>query len=155
MQLGRDLAVGRAAGHPAKDFELAGGELFEGPSRDGRRRRSVACSRKNSRQHAGIEPGTPGRDCPDGGVYRGRIGCLDFFENYLSAWDWYCFHVLQAVDLDDHQVLVEAEEFGRTSGLDLRRKHWQVWNFENGLVTGWAVFGQLDDAVASLDGAEA
>jgi ketosteroid isomerase-like protein len=91
-------------------------------------------------------------DCPDGGVYRGRVGVLDFFENYLSAWDWYCFNVLQAVDLDDHQVLVEAEEFGtHASGLDLRRRHWQVWTFEDGLVKRWAVYRLLDDAVASLD----
>ena len=85
------------------------------------------------------------------GIYRGRAGVRDFFEQLFGLETWESIHVEveEITEASDGRVLVGmlARARGRGSGAPTELHLWQVFWFAEGLITRRQVFWTRQEAL--------
>ena len=88
-----------------------------------------------------------------GGIYRGRSGVREFFEQLLGreTWESIRVEVEEIIEAGDDRVLVGllAKARGKGSGVPAELHIWQVFWFAEGLITRRQAFWTRQEALES------
>jgi ketosteroid isomerase-like protein len=86
-------------------------------------------------------------DHPDGAVYHGSAGVMEFFRDWLDSWDdlqcdWQLEHI------DDERVLATAHmrARGRGSGVPAEMHLGQIWTYRDGRFTRMVMYPDAESA---------
>jgi ketosteroid isomerase-like protein len=87
---------------------------------------------------------------PAAKVYRGHEGVEEFFRDWLGTWDDYHQETLDVVDAGD-AVVVEFRQTGRgrTSGIEVDRLFYVVYELMQGKVVRFTLFDSREEALAA------
>lgn len=82
-----------------------------------------------------------------GSVYRGHEGVRESFRDLLAAFSVMDFTVEDLTEAGDHVVATIHERYlGRTSAVEVDRRHYAAWTLQGGKITRMCVY--LDRAEA-------
>jgi SnoaL-like domain len=86
---------------------------------------------------------------PDQSIYQGPEGMRRFFVDWDSAWSEFGFQPTRLLRLDPERYLVEIEfeGHGATSGIEVRRRFFQVAQASKGFVTRMANYTEEREAL--------
>jgi ketosteroid isomerase-like protein len=86
-------------------------------------------------------------DHPDGAVYRGAEGVMEFFRDWTESWDdldcdWQLEHI------DDERILaiVHMRGRGRGSGVPAEMHLGQIWTYRDGRFTRMVMYPDAESA---------
>ena len=86
-----------------------------------------------------------------GGIYHGRAGVREFFEQLFGLETWESIHVEveEITEASDDRVLVgvHVKARGRGSGVPTELSLWQVFRFADGLITRRQAFWTRQEAL--------
>jgi ketosteroid isomerase-like protein len=84
-------------------------------------------------------------------VYRGHDGILEFWREWLGAWETVEFRALSPEDHGDHVIVeVEQRNRGRKSGVAVDFHYFQTFTFKDGRVTASTVADTRNDALEAV-----
>jgi ketosteroid isomerase-like protein len=84
-------------------------------------------------------------------VYRGHDGVRQFWSAWLAAWETIKFETLAAEDQGDHVIVeVHQRNRGRTSGVTLDFRYFQVFAVRDGKVTACFVAETRAEALKAV-----
>ena len=77
-------------------------------------------------------------DTPDGKIYRGHEGIVQFFTNWLGTWESYEVEQLELIDAGDKVVSVHRERArGKGSDVTVEQTFAGLYEVRNGLISRW------------------
>ena len=83
-----------------------------------------------------------------GVVYHGHDGVRENFRDLFTAFSSIDFEVEEIVETGGHVLATIRESYvGRMSEVEVDRKHYAVWSFEEGKITRLQVFLDRDQAL--------
>jgi ketosteroid isomerase-like protein len=87
-------------------------------------------------------------DWLDRSTYRGAEGVRQFFADFDAAWTEFSFHPTRQLELSRERYLVEIEfeGTGASSGIQVRRRFFQIAEARNGRFTHMANYTDEGDA---------
>jgi ketosteroid isomerase-like protein len=86
-----------------------------------------------------------------GEPYRGHAGCRDFWADVHAAFEDWHPRVEEVRDLGDALLLtIQFEGRGRTSGVPIDRRVWQVFRARDGQAIWWKIYPSEADALAAI-----
>ncbi len=87
------------------------------------------------------------------GVFRGKAEVARIITEWVACWENYRLHVHGVEELGDHVILEVTESgVGRSSGVEIRNRHFYRWTFRDGLiVSGSGGHNSKEEALADID----
>jgi ketosteroid isomerase-like protein len=91
---------------------------------------------------------TPPGELRGGRVFRGREGVRTAFREYYEAWESIEDQCEELIDAGDQVIsVVTSRARGRTSGVEVERKHYGVWTIRDGRIARVVWFAKRDEAL--------
>jgi ketosteroid isomerase-like protein len=105
--------------------------------------------------HPNVEWDVTPSTMPAAKVYRGHDGVEEFFRDWLGTWDDYRQETLEIIDAGDAVVVVFRQTGrGRSSGVEVDRLFYNVYELADGKVVRYRLFESREDALAAVGKAE-
>ena len=86
------------------------------------------------------------RHHPDGRVYRGHAGVVQFVEDWQGLWEHTSVHPEQFLDAGD-RVVVLTRETTKGSGPSITERHAEIYTLRGGKVIHWCAFTDPERAL--------
>ncbi len=87
---------------------------------------------------------------PNAGVYRGHAGVEKFFSSWLGAWEDPSPDLLELIDAGDSVFSAfRWRGRGRTSGAEVKRDFFGVYEFRDGLLIRYSQIETREEALAA------
>jgi ketosteroid isomerase-like protein len=91
---------------------------------------------------------------PFRGVYRGHAGVREYWAASWEAWATFKPRIEEAIDCGPDQLITvnRVRARGEASGLEISARGAALWTFCDGLIIGFTLFQDRDDALAAVRG---